>query len=498
VDDALAGVAEKVRRLDSEMNRSKQRKQSLESLGGDESTNNASRFSEQRRGSKTRLGLHRTLILFARHPIAGRAKTRLIPALGAEGAAALHRRLVLRALRTGHEACRAGHADFEVHFDGGTEQAMSHWLGDNARFLPQASGDLGERIAGAFEESFRAGSTATVIIGSDCPDLSPEVISTAFARLTETPVVLGPAQDGGYYLIGMSRPVPELFRGIPWGTDRVLADSLAVLERRGWKAAMLNPLTDIDRPEDLAVWHRITAFEDTCLDRVSVIIPALNEERHIAATLCAVGRNPRHEVIVVDGGSTDGTVQCAKEAGAAVVASKPGRARQMNAGAARAGGGCLLFLHADTLLPPAWAEVVPRTLCATGVAAGAFRFRIAGSFRGKSFIEWTAGLRSQWLQRPYGDQGLFLARALFEEMGGFANLPIMEDYEFAGRLRRRGRIVTVGEAALTSGRRWQTLGVVRTTLRNQWMLTGYHAGVPLHKLARGYQEAKVTSKHPAK
>ena len=137
------------------------------------------------------------LILFARYPTPGRAKTRLIPALGAQGAAALHRRLVLRTLRTATKARRALPADLEVRFEGGTEQAMSHWLGDGARFLPQGAGDLGERMAGAFDESFHTGSTATVIIGSDCPGLSPELITAAFARLAETPVVLGPAQDGG-------------------------------------------------------------------------------------------------------------------------------------------------------------------------------------------------------------------------------------------------------------------------------------------------------------
>jgi hypothetical protein len=392
---------------------------------------------------------------------------------------------VLRTLRTAQKACRAAPADLEVRFDGGTEQTMSHWLGDSARFLPQGAGDLGERMARAFEESSR--SPATVIIGSDCPGLRPDVITAAFARLTEAPVVLGPAEDGGYYLIGLSRPMPELFRGIPWGTDRVLSNSLALLQRRGCKPALLDPLEDIDRPEDLPVWRRIAAPEDSCLNRVSVIIPALNEERHIAATLRAVGQSVCHEVIVVDGGSTDTTVQRAKEAGVTVLSSKPGRARQMNAGAVRAEGGSLLLLHADTLLPPGWAEAVRRTLRAPGVAAGAFRFRIGESFAGKSFIEWTTGLRSRWLQRPYGDQGLFLARALFEEMGGFADLPIMEDYEFAARLRRRGRIVTVGEAALTSARRWKKLGVVRTTLRNQWMLAGYHLGVSPQKLATRYR-----------
>src|SRR5258706_2213677 len=204
------------------------------------------------------------LILFTGYPFAGRARPCLISALGAEGAAALDRRLVLRALRTAQQACRTVPADLEVHFDGANERAVSHWLGNNARFVPQRAGDLGERMSGAFEESFRTGSTAAVIIGSDCPGLGPDVITEAFARLTETPVVLGPAQDGGYYLVELSLPMPELFRGIPWGTDRVLADSLAVLQQRGCKAALLKPLTDIDRPEDLPAWNRIAASEETC------------------------------------------------------------------------------------------------------------------------------------------------------------------------------------------------------------------------------------------
>src|SRR5688572_7864335 len=181
----------------------------------------------------------RRLILFTRYPIAGSVKTRLIPALGAEGAAALHRRLVLRAWRTAQKAYRAVPAHLEVYFDGPDERSMSHWLGNNARFVPQRAGDLGERMARAFEQSFRSGSTATVIIGSDCPGLSTDIIAEAFGRLAESPVVLGPAEDGGYYLIGLRHPIPELFHKIPWGTNRVLADSLGILQVRGYKADLL-------------------------------------------------------------------------------------------------------------------------------------------------------------------------------------------------------------------------------------------------------------------
>ena len=431
----------------------------------------------------------KTLILFMRYPIAGKVKTRLIPALGAEGAAALHRRLVLRTLRMAKEACRSVPAELEVHFDGSGEQEISHWLGDKVRFVPQCSGDLGDRMSRAFAESFCSGSMATVIIGSDCPSLTPKILVEAFARLTETPAVLGPAQDGGYYLIGLDRPMPELFRGVAWGTDRVLVDSLAALEQRRCRPALLKPLADIDRPEDLPEWSRI-AEADNHLEQISIIIPALNEEAHITATLAAVGRNQHDEVIVVDGGSVDATVERAKKQGVTVLDSKPGRARQMNAGATRARGGSLLFLHADTLLPCGWKEAVVRTLRTPGVAAGAFRFRIAGNFRGRAFIEWTTGLRSRWLQKPYGDQGLFVSRALFEELGGYADLPIMEDYEILARLRRRGRIVIVNEAALTSARRWQRLGPLRTTLQNQWIVAAYHLGVPPRKLVSQYRAAK--------
>ena len=122
-----------------------------------------------------------------------------------------------------------------------------------------------------------------------------------------------------------------------------------------------------------------------------------------------------------------------------------------------------------------------------GAQPGAFCFRIAGHFPGKSLIERFTGWRSRWLRRPYGDQGIFLTRALFEEMGGFADMPILEDYELVRRLRRYGRLITAEEAAYTSGRRWQKLGGLRATLRNQSILAGYHLGLSPQRLARFYR-----------
>ncbi len=430
----------------------------------------------------------RRLILFARLPVAGKVKTRLVPALGAEGAVALHRRLVLRTLRTARAFCEGQGVELELRFAGGTEADWRHWLGEGGSFREQCDGDLGQRMVNAFDESFRESSKATVVIGSDCPMLTTAVLVQAFDELENKSVVFGPARDGGYYLIGLTAPMPGLFRDIAWGTESVLAQSLAVLASERCQPALLEPLDDLDRPEDLPAWRRIAAAEDEGGERVSVIIPALNEEGEIAATIQSVLAGAPHQVIVVDGGSNDVTCAVAQAAGATVLHSSPGRARQMNAGAARADGNVLLFLHADTTLSARWRTAMMDTLRQPRVVAGAFRFSIREHFIGRRWVEWTTNLRSRWLQNPYGDQALFLRRALFEELGGVAALPIMEDYELNQRLRKRGRIATCAEVAvLTSGRRWKRHGVLKTTLVNQLMIAGHHLGVNPATLANFYR-----------
>jgi rSAM/selenodomain-associated transferase 2/rSAM/selenodomain-associated transferase 1 len=429
----------------------------------------------------------RRLVLFARYPEAGRVKTRLIPALGAEGAAALHRRMVLRTLRMAESAARQASAELEIRFDGGGDGAMKHWLGDGWLCRHQGEGDLGQRMALALDDSFREHSTATVIVGSDCPSLTPEILLAAFEALQSNSVVFGPATDGGYYLVGLTHPVPELFQNVAWGTEAVLGQSLDILERNGEKPALLQPLDDLDRPEDVAAWHRMAGIEEADMSRISVIIPTLNEAAHLGATLKSARADNPHEILVADGGSADETCDIAQKNGATVIHSEPGRARQMNAGAAKATGTVLLFLHADTLLPHGWMNRVAESLQNQKVAAGAFRFRIAEDFAGKWAVEWTTHFRSRWFQMPYGDQTIFLRRSLFEELGGYADLPIMEDYDFVGRLRRRGRILTVTEAVVTSGRRWRQFGFLRTTLINKLVIASYHCGVSPQKLARIYR-----------
>jgi hypothetical protein len=410
-----------------------------------------------------------------------------MPVLGEHGACALQRRLTLRAVRLGEQLQSSRGIGFGIHFDGADESVMQSWLGDRFTFQPQAQGDLGQRMAWAFEESFRRDSAATVLMGADCPELSPGLIAEAFDALRQAPVVFGPALDGGYYLVGLRRPMAELFRGPAWGTSTVLAESVKILNRSGTNPILLRPLPDVDRPEDLQRWRELAAAEEKGLTKISVVIPALNEAASIVPTIKAAAMGNPDQIVVVDGGSRDGTTNLAREAGATVLHSRPGRGRQMNAGASYCTGNVLLFLHADTALPPDYSGPVVSCLADNKVSCGAFRFAIAGRFAGRRLVEWSTNIRSRWLQMPYGDQGLFLRRALFEELGGFVDWPILEDYELGQRLRRVGRVKTVAKRAVTSGRRWQRAGFLRTTWINKRVIMGYHRGEPVEELAAIYR-----------
>lgn len=219
---------------------------------------------------------------------------------------------------------------------------------------------------------------------------------------------------------------------------------------------------------------------------LSIIIPTLNEAAHLAATLARIPKTPALEVIIADGLSQDTTLETAYSSGARIISSPRGRARQMNAGAREAQGEFFLFLHADTLLPDGFAEHIPLNLSRPGVSAGAFRLKFHPPLPGLKLIETLANWRARTLQWPYGDQAIFLRADRFRTLGGFAEIPIMEDVDLIRRLRRQGRIAIAPVPVITSSRRWQKNGIWRTSLINQIILAGYFAGIPADRLAHWY------------
>ncbi|NJN85445.1 MAG: DUF2064 domain-containing protein [Leptolyngbyaceae cyanobacterium SL_7_1] len=423
------------------------------------------------------------LIVFTRYPEPGKTKTRLIPALGADGAAIVQRRM------TEHTITQVTAIDplprLEIRYSGGSQPLMEQWLGANLTYKSQGDGDLGDRLKRAFDAAFEQGARRVIAIGIDCPDLDTARLQSAFQLLHQHDVVLGPAVDGGYYLIGLRQFVADLFGGISWGTERVLQQTVAVAEQLQRSIAYLDPLADVDRPEDLSLWERVA--QSLPPSQVSVIIPTLNEVAVIQDTIASVQAAGTSEIIVVDGGSQDETKAIAQSLGVKVIACRAGRARQMNAGASAAKGSILLFLHADTRLPHGFERLVQETLRQPDVVAGAFELAIQGDRPELRWVEWGVKWRSGYLQLPYGDQALFLRATTFAKLGGFPDLAIMEDFELVRRLKTQGRIAIAPASVLTSGRRWQRLGIVRTTLINQLVIAAYCLGIPSAQIAQWYR-----------
>ncbi len=435
------------------------------------------------------------LLIFSKYHSAGKAKTRLIPAIGAANAAQLHRRMAEVTVETARLWCQKTESPkrkISLHYTGATETAFRNWLGSDLTYLEQFGDDLGERMKCAFTAAFKNGTHCAIGIGTDAPKLSPARLHQAEKSLIDHDLVVGPADDGGYYLIGMKEHYPELFAGIEWGTDKVLRQTLVIAARRGLKVAILERLSDIDRPDDLPQLRDDSRFCDLiyCTPRLSVIIPTLNEAQTLEKTLHNLQRLKSVEIIVADGGSDDTTGEIATRSGVKLIVAAGGRAAQLNRGAAVSRGKYLLFLHADTLLPANYPDLIISVLKDPCVSAGAFRFKTDHTGTVMRVIEWGTNLRSTRFQLPYGDQGLFLRRETFEGLGGFPLLPIMEDFAFVRKLRRRGTIVTLPEAAVTSARRWKTLGAIRTTVTNQLMIVGFLLGIPIQRLSHFYRGKK--------
>jgi len=219
---------------------------------------------------------------------------------------------------------------------------------------------------------------------------------------------------------------------------------------------------------------------------VSVVVPTLNEEGVLAATLDRARQPGVQEIIVVDGGSGDATAAVAAQHADLILSAPRGRAAQMNAGAAAAGGDILLFLHADTWLPDGFADAVGVACGDRAVVGGRFDVTLEPS---SPLIRLTGELinrRSRLTRISTGDQAIFIRRAVFEQLGGYADIPLMEDIELSRRMKRAGRIACLRQRVTTSARRWRQDGVVRTILL-MWSLRAlYFCGVSPARLQRVY------------
>ena len=478
------------------------------------------------------------LTLLTRYPRLGEVKTRLVPPLTAEEALALHDRLSRHALRTMLAVQATGDARCQVRTDAAFTHAANEWLGGGFASRYQGEGDLGDRIRVAFGDGFSAGMKKVVVIGSDCPRITSDLLRDVLRRLDGVDVVLGPATDGGYYLVGLRREtakksVPRLFSNIPWSTAEVLERTIEIAEKHGLSYVLLEPLPDVDRPEDVADaelaladegaggvalagegaggaagWAACGAPDGAGVGlpsdaespqrvRVSAVIPALDDAGVVGAAVASAIACGVDEVIVVDGGSRDATRDIASAAGARVLEARPGRASQMNVGAAEATGGVLLFAHADTRLPQDAAALAREALAQAGVVAGAFSFAVPDDTRHAWLINMSGRTRHRLGGIPYGDMGLFLSARTFRDLGGYPEIPTMEDLELGRRLRRLGTVVVLPQRAVTSARAWEEFGLVWPALVNLVCIGAYRLGIDPETIATWRKRIRTSDRAPA-
>lgn len=195
------------------------------------------------------------LLIFTRYPEPGKTKTRLIPTLGAKGAAKLQRQMTEHTLSKARELQKKRSLSLEVRFTGGSLLLMQNWLGSDISYQFQGDGDLGVRMVRSLAVAFQDDIARVVVIGTDCPNLNADLIAQAFDQLHSHDLVLGSAIDGGYYLIGLNYLISELFIGINWGTAAVFQQTVDLAKKLNISVAYLPQLADVDRPEDLVIWE---------------------------------------------------------------------------------------------------------------------------------------------------------------------------------------------------------------------------------------------------
>ncbi len=224
---------------------------------------------------------------------------------------------------------------------------------------------------------------------------------------------------------------------------------------------------------------------------ITIIIPVINEEKIIKNILNYLLKYPSIEAIFVDGGSQDNTIDIIKKSGLKLICSPIlCRSSQMNLGAKEAKGDILLFLHGDTFLPENFPQIIIKTIEKKDFVAGAFQLKIDSPKKVFRWLECLVKWRSHFFALPYGDQGIFLTKQQFEMVNGFEDLVIMEDFALMKKLKKIGKIYLTSEAVTTSARRWEKLGILKTTMINQIMIIGYYLGIENQKLANIYRKIK--------
>eukprot|EP01064_Diplonema_japonicum_P031489 TRINITY_DN5661_c0_g1_i1.p1 TRINITY_DN5661_c0_g1~~TRINITY_DN5661_c0_g1_i1.p1 ORF type:complete len:482 (+),score=62.29 TRINITY_DN5661_c0_g1_i1:51-1496(+) len=445
--------------------------------------------------------------LFSRYPVPGKAKTRLIPAVGDGGAAYCQTTMTEKLLRETSNIA----ASVELWYAGGDLEKMKYWMDrtSTVTLKEQAPGGLGEKITAAFVSAFSEGAGKVIVVGADIPDIDQTIIENAFNELEHSPMVIQGALDGGYVLVGLSTHTPETIEklftntipNINWGTETVCDEQLQAASNAGVQCKLIgNLLSDVDTIQELDVFSKATGVSIRCLKspKIGIIVPTLNEAGNLAERVprwISAAAHPENLIITFsDGGSSDdtpATVATLQKNHDSIpikfVSSGKGRGLQISTGIRATDCDIVMMVHADTVLPDGFDETVVGIIRTPGVSGGAFRLALDTSTCMLNIVVKGANARSVHREIPYGDQSIFVAKHVLERIGGVReDYPLLEDLELTSRLRAAGHIVTAQQFVVTSSRRWTKHGCVKITVVNQLVLIAYSLGVSPSTLSLWY------------
>ncbi len=434
----------------------------------------------------------KVLIIFMRYPEAGSVKTRLAATIGATEAARIYEKLVRRTLGVTSEFLAANPSVHAVVAFSPRErhaQMVSKFAGP-WELMPQEGTHLGERMGNADMALRSRGFEHVVLVGSDLLDLDAWDLTEAFDALAQEHAALGPASDGGFYLIGLGKPCSAVFAPRIWGTDKVLERTEELLRSNGFSVARIRCRSDLDEARDL----HLMEVHPLLRDRLSIIIPTVDCGAALKSALGLLQGQiwPDDEIIVVQGGSA--TDHALEEAAGTIrlIRSSRGRGLQLNAGAHAAKGNLLFFLHDDSLPPVGFPFAIRRTCTNRSVGIGCFQLQFSPTNPSLDLVARWANLRSRWLRLPYGDQGLFCRKDFFERLGGFKRPCLMEDVDLVTRSRRHGKILVLPLKIRTSPERYLRRGVLRASVQNHLIMFMYQLGVDDRTLYRIYYGLRWT------
>lgn len=445
--------------------------------------------------------MKRAVIIFTRAPIPNRTKTRLMPYFNPKQCAKLHE-CFLKDIR---QECDRINADVFVCYTPNEKEAkeqLQSLLGNEKKYFHQQGEGLGEKMYQAFEKVFSLGYTSCILMGTDIPEIRREHIEKAFSVLEKKDVVFGRTEDGGYYLVGMKKARREAFGLDTYGHSSVFAETLEQLKKKKISVGYTETLNDMDTPMDLKKYRKrlrkdrklfLTKTEKYIWEqlRISIIVPTYNEEKTIQKLQRQLKPlQKKCEIIFVDGGSTDRTLQLIDSA-YRVLQTKKGRAKQMNAGAKASHGDILFFLHCDSELPDNPLEEIKRVM--RKYRAGCFGI----AFHSKNFFMFTCRVISNHRIKDrkvmFGDQGIFIDRDLFFDIGMFPNLPIMEDYQFSLNLKKRKIKLGIARKRIyTSDRRFPkgTSAKLQLMWKMNRLRKMYRDGVDIETISKLYRDVR--------